>query len=110
MHGLSNGLMHWQLIFLVQVQLRTEVPCTPISLTRETRHIVPPCNKARISKFHVEFHNIFETLLLYQFLLNYSEIFTREMGHIVLPCGVVGISKFCVEFLKFPTVQISLKC
>ena len=31
MHGLSDRLMHWQLIFLVQVQLRTEVPHTPSS-------------------------------------------------------------------------------
>ena len=34
MYRLSDKLMHWQLIFLVQVQLRTEVPRTPSSTRR----------------------------------------------------------------------------
>ena len=31
MYGLSDRLMHWQLICLVQVRFRTEVPRTPSS-------------------------------------------------------------------------------
>ena len=77
--------------------------------TGETRHIVPPCNKAGISNFCLEFEklqkycrncNFFQTLLLLQFLFNHSEIFTGETRHIVSPCNKARISNLCLEFQK----------
>ena len=57
--------------------------------TGETRHIVPPYNKAGISNFFcLEFQKLqklqlfFKTLLFLQFLFNHSEIFTGETRHI----------------------------
>ena len=74
--------------------------------TGETRHIVPPCNKAGISNFCLEFQeiaeilNFFKTLLLLQFLFDHSEIFTGETRYIV-PCyNKARISYFCLEFQK----------
>ena len=87
--------------------------------TGETRHIVPPCNKAGISNFCLEFQKLqkycrnyrfLPTLLLLQFLFNHSEIFTGETRHIVSPCNKARISNFCLEFQKLQKFQISLKC
>ena len=74
--------------------------------TGETRHIVPPCNKAGISNFYLEFQKFVEipdflkTLLLLQFLFDHSEIYTAETRHIVPPCNKTGISNCCLEFQK----------
>ena len=54
------------------------------SIIRETRHILPPCNKPRISKFHLEFQNIFELLLLLQSLWDISEYFHQENLNIII--------------------------
>ena len=66
-------------------------------------HVVPPCNKARISNFHLELKDFFKTLLLLQFFFNHSDFFTRETRHIVPPCNIAGISNLHLDF------QISLK-
>ena len=75
--------------------------------TGKTRHIVPPYNKAGISKFFLlriseiaEITDFFKTLLLLQFLFNHSEIFTGETRHIVPPYNKARISNFCLEFQK----------
>ena len=77
--------------------------------TGETRHIVPPYNKAGISNFCLELQkcrNIAEipdflkTLLLLQFLFDHSEIYTGETRHIVPPYNKAGISNFYLEFQK----------
>ena len=74
--------------------------------TGETRHIVPPYNKAGISNFCLEFQNIAEmpdflkTLLLLQFLFDHSEIFTGETRYIVSRYNKARISNFCLEFQK----------
>ena len=77
--------------------------------TGETRHIVPPYNKARISNFCLEFQKLqkiaempdfLKTLLLLQFLFDHSEIFTGETRYIVSPYNKVTISNFCLEFQK----------
>ena len=81
--------------------------------TGETRHIVPPCNKAGISKFLLRIPEIAEipdflkTLLLLQFLFENSEFFTGETRHIVPPCNKAGISNFCLEFQKLQKFQIA---
>ena len=84
--------------------------------TGETRHIVPPYNKARISNFCLEFQKLqkylpdfLKTLLLLQFLFDHSEIFTGETRHIVPPYNKAGISNFCLEFQKLQKFQISSK-
>ena len=70
------------------------------------RHIVPPCNKAGISNFCLEFQKLrkfpdfFKTLLLLQFLFDHSEIYTGETRHIVPPYNKAGISNFYLEFQK----------
>ena len=71
--------------------------------TGETRHIVPPCNKAGISIFFLlriseiaEITDFFKTLLLLKFLFNHSEIFTGETRHIVPPYNKGRISNFCL--------------
>ena len=74
--------------------------------TRETRHIVPACNRVRISNFCLEFQELKISLKHYS-LSSYSIIlifFTKETRHIVPPCNKAGISSFCLEF------QIYLKC
>ena len=62
--------------------------------TGETRHIVPPYNKAGISNFAwnsrncrniAEMPDFLKTLLLLQFLFDHSEIYTGETRHIVPP-------------------------
>ena len=77
--------------------------------TGETRHIVPPYNKAGISNFCLEFQKLqkfaempdfLKTLLLLQFLFDHSEIYTGETRHIVPPYNKAGISNFCLEFQK----------
>ena len=77
--------------------------------TGETRHIVPPYNKARISNFCLEFQKLqkiaempdfLKTLLLLHFLFDHSEIFTGETRYIVSPYNKVTISNFCLEFQK----------
>ena len=79
--------------------------------TGETRHIVPPCNKAGISNFCLEFQKFVEipdflkTLLLLQFLFENSEFFTGETRHIVPPCNKAGISNFYLEFQKLQKFQ-----
>ena len=71
--------------------------------TGETRHIVPPYNKAGISNFFclefqkfAEITDFFKTLLLLQFLFNHSEIFTGKTRHIVPPYNKGRISNFCL--------------
>ena len=71
--------------------------------TGETRHIVPPYNKAGSSIFFLlriseiaEIADFFKTLLLLQFLFNHSEIFTGETRHIVPPYNKGRISNFCL--------------
>ena len=71
--------------------------------TGETRHIVPPYNKAGISKNFLlriseiaEITDFFQTLLLLQFLFNHSEIFTIEARHILPPYNKGKISNFCL--------------
>ena len=73
------------------------------------RHIVSPCNKAGISKFHLEFWK-FQELQIY--LKSYSSFssfsvilnfFAWETCYIVTPCNIAGISDFRLEF------HISLK-
>ena len=73
--------------------------------TGETRHIVPPYNKAGISNFFVlriseiaEITAFFKTLLFLQFLFSHSEIFTGETRHIVPPYNK---GKFCLNFQVF---------
>ena len=79
--------------------------------TGETRHIVPPCNKAQNFKFLLRIPEIAEipdflkTLLLLQFLFDNSEFFTGETRHIVPPCNKAGISNFCLEFQKLQKFQ-----
>ena len=77
--------------------------------TGETRHIVPPYNKAEISNFCLEFQKLqkfaempdfLKTLLLLQFLFHHSEIYTGETRHIVPLYNKAGISNFCLEFQK----------
>ena len=67
--------------------------------TRETKHIMPPCNKAKISnfKFPVRISDFFETLLPLQFLFDHSEFFTRETRHIVPSCNK---SRILVVYFK----------
>ena len=71
-------------------------------LTGETRYIVLPSNKARISHFLLrmpeiaEIPDFFKTLVLLQFLFNHSEFFTGETRHIVIPYNKAGISNFCL--------------
>ena len=54
--------------------------------TGETRHIVPPYNKGRISNFCfriaeiAEIPDFFKMLLLLQFLFDHSEFFTGKLG------------------------------
>ena len=71
--------------------------------TGETRHIVPPYNKAGISIFFLlriseiaEITDFFKTLLLLQFLFNHSEIFTGKTRQIVLPYNKGRMSHFCL--------------
>ena len=84
-------------------------------LTGETRYIVSPYNKARISNFCLEFQKLqklpdfFKTLLLLQFLFDHSEIFTGETRHIVPPYNKAGISNFCFQFQKLQKFEISSK-
>ena len=56
-----------------------------VFFTRGTSHIVPPCNKTRMSNFCLEFYGIlripqlkifFESIILLQLLVDHSEIFT----------------------------------
>ena len=83
--------------------------------TGETRHIVPPYNKAGISNFCLEFQKLqkfqisSKALLLLQFLFDHSEIFTGETRHIVSPYNKARISNFCLEFQKLQKFQISSK-
>ena len=85
--------------------------------TGETRHIVPPYNKAGISNFFLlriseiaEITDFFKTLLLLQFLFNHSEIFTGKTRHIVPPYNKAGISNFfCLEFQKLQKLQLFSK-
>ena len=73
------------------------------NFTGETRHIVPPYNKAGIPNFFLlriseiaEITDFFKTILLLQFLFNHSEIFTGETRHIVPPYDKGKISNFCL--------------
>ena len=55
--------------------------------TRETRHIVPRCEKGKITILPgipeiLESSVLLKTLLLPQFLLDYSEYLARETRHI----------------------------
>ena len=72
--------------------------------TGETRHIVPPYNKAGISNFFLlriseiaEITDFFKMLLLLQFLFNHSEIFTGETRHIVPPLGPITKAEFQIS-------------
>ena len=98
--------------------------------TGETRHIVPPYNKAGISIFssadnvssaelmvllivrrpssvvrRPSVNFCFKSLLLLQFLFDNSEFFTGETRHIVPPCNKAGISNFCLELQKLQKLQ-----
>ena len=81
--------------------------------TGETRHIVPPCNKAGISNFCLEFQKLqkfqiswkrYSSYSSYSIILNF---FTGETRHIVPPCNKAGISNFCLEFQKLQKFQIA---
>ena len=83
--------------------------------TGESRHLVPPYNKAGISNFLLripeiaEIRDFFKTLLLLEFLFDHSEIFTGETRHIVPAYKKAGISNFCLEFQKLQKFEISSK-
>ena len=83
------------------------------NFTGETRHIVSPCNKARISNFCLEFQKLQKlqiSLKCYSSLFDHSEIFTGETRHIVPPYNKAGISNFfCLEFQKLQKLQIFSK-
>ena len=67
---------------------------------RETRHIVPPCNKNQNFKFLIWIPDFFKTLLLLQFLFDHSEFFNGETRHILVPpCNKARISN--LEFQEF---------
>ena len=76
---------------------------------------MPPCNKAGISNFCLEFQKLKKFQISSkrysssQFLFDHSEIFTGETRHIVPPCNKAGISNFCLEFQKLKKFQISSK-
>ena len=79
--------------------------------TGETRHIVPPCNKAGISNFCLEFQKLqkfqiswkrYSSYSSYSIILNF---FAGETRHIVPPCNKAGISNFCLEFQKLQKFQ-----
>ena len=78
--------------------------------TGETRHIVPPYNKAGISNFCLEFQklqkysrnarfldNATSPLVLIRCILKFC---TGETRYIVPPYNKAGISNFCLEFQK----------
>ena len=84
----------------------------------ESRHIVPPYNKARISNFCLEFQKLqkycrnarfLKTLLLLQFLFDHSEILTGETRYIMSPYNKARISNFCLECQKLQKFEISSK-
>ena len=82
--------------------------------TGETRHIVPPYNKAGISNFFLlriseiaEITAFFKTLLFLQFLFNHSEFFTGETRHIVPPYNK---GKFCLKFQVFQELGFAQNC
>ena len=79
--------------------------------TGETRHIVPPCNKAGISNFCLEFQKLQKFQISwkrYSSYSSYSKILNfllEKTRHIVPPCNKAGISNFCLEFQKLQTFQ-----
>ena len=84
--------------------------------TGETRHIVPPYNKARISDFCLEFQKLQKLQISskrYSSFSSYSIIlifFPDKLGiYIVSPCNKAGISNFRLDFQEFQEFQISLK-
>ena len=70
--------------------------------TGETSHIVPPCNKAGISNFCLEFQKLqkFQISWKRYSSFSHSEIYTGETRHIVPPYNKARISNFCLEFQK----------
>ena len=78
--------------------------------TRETRNIVPPCNVARISNFHLEclkFPEFETSLKRYSSFSSYSIIlifFTRETRHIVPPCNKAWNFKFLPRIPGIPRI------
>ena len=79
--------------------------------TGETVHIVPPCNKARISNFCLEFQEFQEfqiSVKRYSSLNSYLIIlifFTRKSGYIVPPCTKAGISNFHPGIPRIPRIR-----
>ena len=70
-------------------------------LTGETSYTVPPCNKARISNFHLEFHEFQIFLKCYSFSFYLIIlIFTSKSRYTVPPYNKAGISKFGLESLS----------
>ena len=78
--------------------------------TRKTRHIVPPCNKAGISNFHLEFQSSMESYSSFSSFSIRLTFFTRETRHTEPPCNIAGMSNSHLEFQEFQEFQISLKC
>ena len=111
--SISNFCLEFQKLQKFQISLKCYSSFSSYSIilkffTGETRHIMPPYNKAGISNFFLlriseisEITDFFKTLLLLQFLFNYSEIFTGETRHIVPPYNKAGISDFCLKFQVF---------
>ena len=70
-----------------------------ICFTRDTGHVMPPCNTTRISKVHHEFQI---SLKCYSFFSSYWIILiflpATSCKYIVPTCNKAGISKFHLEF------------
>ena len=60
--------------------------------TRETKHIVPPCNKARISNFQFEFQISLKCYSSFSSYLNILIFYTGETRYIGPPCNKEEIS------------------
>ena len=110
--GISNFCLEFQKLQKYCSNARFLENATPPSVsysiilkfyTGETRHIVPPYNKAGISNFCSEFQKIaeirdfFKTLLLLEFLFGHSEFFTGETRHIVPAYNKARISNFLLR-------------
>ena len=79
--------------------------------TRKTRYVVPPCNKAGISNFHLEFQISMERYSSFSsFSIMLIFFFTRETRHTEPPCNIAGISNSHLQFQELQEFQISLKC
>ena len=85
-----------------------------IFFTRETKHIAPPCSKARFSNFIWNSMNSTNSRFLWNNTpplvpIEFWILFTRETRHTTSPCNKSRISKFPLEFQGFYKFQISLK-